>query len=337
MESFDPHHADEADLAGYFRVVRDSHLVDEDRPGEPVPTFEDVVARLRRPFPGVGPAGHWVVRDAGGIVAFGYARFPEEENSHLAVATVVVHPEHRRRGVATRLLRAVLPRLRERGRTVIEDWRLVEGRPGTDWALRLGFRTVRALAPMVMAVADADRARWPVELPPGYRVERWIGAAPERVVASYAAARSAIHDAPMGTTEFALPQWTVERVRENEAELRAEDVEQRVVAAVHEATGEVVGLTEVVLLPREPHTSHQGDTAVLAAHRGRGLGSALKGVMAHWLVEDHPDLEHMHTVTNADNEHMIRVNRELGMTAERTELVVAHDVDALAARLTDRG
>jgi hypothetical protein len=42
----------------------------------------------------------------------------------------------------------------------------------------------------------------------------------------------------------------------------------------------------------------------------------------------------MHTVINSDNEHMIRVNHRLGMTVERTELVVAHEIDALTARLT---
>jgi hypothetical protein len=56
--------------------------------------------------------------------------------------------------------------------------------------------------------------------------------------------------------------------------------------------------------------------------------------MAHWLVSDHPELERMETVTNADNEHMIRVNHQLGLTTVRTELVVAHDIETLIARLT---
>ncbi|ONI80674.1 hypothetical protein ALI22I_46310 [Saccharothrix sp. ALI-22-I] len=336
VELFDPRRADAADLAGYYRVVRASHLVDEpDGADQPVPTYEDVVERLRNPFPGVGPAGHWVVRDGTGIVAFGYARFPEAENSHIAVATVVVHPESRRRGVGTRVLRAMLPDFRERGRTVIEDWRLVEGGPAAKWAHGLGFKTVRALAVQALTVAEADRTRWPEGLPEGYRVERWVGEAPEEIVASYAAARSAIHDAPTGTTEFRSPEWTVEEVRETEAGLRRENVEQRVVVAVDEVTGEVAGLTEVVLLPHGPRTSHQGDTAVLAAHRGHGLGLGLKGVMAHWLVADHPDLERMETVTSADNEHMIRVNHRFGLATVRTELVVAHDIETLQTRLTD--
>ncbi|MFD1147202.1 GNAT family N-acetyltransferase [Saccharothrix hoggarensis] len=329
VEVFDPGLADEADLAAYYRVVRDSH----DEPDEPAPTYDDVVERLRNPFPGVGPAAHWVVREGYGIVAFGYARFPEEENRRLTVATVVVHPDSRRRGVGTRLLRATLPHLRARGRTVIEGWRVPDGGTAARWAHGMGFRTVRVLAVQALTVAEADRSRWPDALPDGYRAVRWVGSAPEDVVASYAAARSAIHDAPTGTTEFRAPEWTVERVRAAEAELRRENTEQRVVVAVHEATGAVVGLTEVVLLPHGPRTSYQGDTAVLAAHRGHGLGLALKGVMAHWLVSDHPDLERMGTVTNADNEHMVRVNHRLGLATVRTELVIAHDIDLLIARL----
>lgn len=160
VESFDPNQADAVDLAGYYGVVRASHLVDE--PDEPEPTYEDVVERLRNPFPGVSPAAHWVVRGATGIVAFGYARFPEEENSHIAVATVVVHPGYRRQGIGTRLLTVMLPHFRERGRTVIEDWRLPEGGTAANWAHGLGFKTVRAPAVQALAVAGSDRARWPV-------------------------------------------------------------------------------------------------------------------------------------------------------------------------------
>ncbi len=55
----------------------------------------------------------------------------------------------------------------------------------------------------------------------------WVVRDGTGIVASYAAARSAIHDAPMGATEFNHPEWTVERVRETEAELRRDNVEQR--------------------------------------------------------------------------------------------------------------
>ncbi|WP_433269132.1 GNAT family N-acetyltransferase [Actinosynnema sp. CS-041913] len=161
-----------------------------------------------------------------------------------------------------------------------------------------------------------------------FRLERWVGAAPEELLASYAEARSAIHDAPTGQTEFRQPDWTPARVREVEAEARADGVDQRVVVAVHGDT--VVGLTEVIRLPRRPDEYYQGDTAVLSAHRGRRIGWWLKGEMARWLVDDQPGLVRITTATNSDNDHMIRVNREMGFQPMKTALVVAHDIAALA-------
>jgi hypothetical protein len=37
---------------------------------------------------------------------------------------------------------------------------------------------------------------------------------------------------------------------------------------------------------------------------------------------------------HADNEHMMRGDHRLGLTTVRTELVVAHDIETLIARLT---
>ncbi|MFT7838708.1 GNAT family N-acetyltransferase [Saccharothrix sp. BKS2] len=295
---FDPRGADEADLAGHYRVTRAAHLVDE--PGRPAPSCGDEVDRLREPFPGLGPAGHWIARDGDGIVAHGYARFPEGDNGHLAIATVVVHPEHRRRGVGTAVLRETVPQLRAEGRAVVEDWRLADGSAGAEWARGLGFRVVRSVAVQELVVPEADRGRWAEELPAGYRVVRWTGAAPDDVVASYAAARAAIHDAPTGTTVFRPPEWTVGRVRATEAEMLGQGVEQR------------------------------GDTAVLAAHRGRGLGLALKGVMAGGRAPGPGAHEHGH---GGRQRAHLRVNEAFGLRTTAVELVVAQEVEALAARL----
>ena len=93
------------------------------------------------------------------------------------------------------------------------------------------------------------------------------------------------------------PEWTVERVREAEAEVLALDVEERVVVAVHEPTGEVAGLTQLQLHPHRPRYGYQRDTAVLAAHRGHGLGRAIKAHMLRWLEDDGVDLDVVDTGT----------------------------------------
>ncbi|MGZ3142538.1 GNAT family N-acetyltransferase [Lentzea chajnantorensis] len=49
----------------------------------------------------------------------------EEANRYLALVTVVVLPSHRRRGIGTSLLRAVLGLTS--GRTIAESWAVFQG------------------------------------------------------------------------------------------------------------------------------------------------------------------------------------------------------------------
>jgi mycothiol synthase len=315
VEPFDPKLASEADLAGYYRVVVASQEVD--RPGEQPLTYQVAVERLTTPFPGLGPVAWWIARDREAVVGVANVHFPEAENRHVGLTEVTVHPEFRRRRIGTSMLTALVPELAARGRRVVEGWQVIEGSAGDFWAKALGFRPVRAIVTQVLTIAEADRSLWTVDVPAGYRLRRWVGVAPQDVLASYAHARSAIHDAPMGATAFRQPDWTVDRVREVEADYQLQGIEQRVVVAVHEATDRVAALTEVIVHPHRPNVCFQGDTAVLGEHRGRGLGRCVKGQMAHWLLADHPNLERIRTNTSADNTHMIRVNHQLGYRTVR--------------------
>jgi len=322
LVELDPHRAERADLAEYVRIWR-THADPEDGAVD----YDSLVARMRNPFPGLGAAGYRLVRAGDGVVGLVYLRFPEDENRHLALAEVVVHPDHRRRGIGTAAVRALLPELRARGRRVVEGWLVEAGGPGDRWARTLGFRTVRSVTRMALDLAGADRSRWVVEPPAGYRLERWTDAAPRELLASYARARCAIHDAPSGRSEFRSPDWTPRRVREAERENRAKGITQRVVAAL--CGDAVVGLTEVVRPPRRRDEYLQGDTAVLAAHRGRRIGLWLKGEMARWLLAEEPGLTRVSTATDSDNEHMIRVNHEMGFHITETRLVIAHGVEGI--------
>ena len=105
--------------------------------------------------------------------------------------------------------------------------------------------------------------------------------------------------------------------------------------AVHEASGEVAGLTEIALRDGRRRCS-QLDTVVVAGFRGHGLGLAVKGAMLRWLTAERPEVQEVYTQTAVDNEPMIRINLALGYdtTAVVCELEaeVAELVKALAAR-----
>ena len=140
----------------------------------------------------------------------------------------------------------------------------------------------------------------------------------------------AIHDAPFGEA-YHRPRWTPERVREGEVELEKRDVVQYVVVAVHEASGEVAGLTELHMLPGRPEFGVTQDTAVLARHRQRGIGFAVKSSMLTWLNQARPDVMTIGTSTSSSNTSMITLNRRLGFTVSRPIVTVEIPVATMAA------
>ena len=118
-------------------------------------------------------------------------------------------------------------------------------------------------------------------------------------------------------------------VRLAERDSLANGIEHRVVAAVYEPSAEVVGFTEIELRPHRADVAFQGETAVVAEHRGHGLGRYIKGHMATWLRSDRPELTRVVTSTAASNVHMIRVNHQIGYTTSRTTLVMSCELSDL--------
>jgi len=220
---------------------------------------------------------------------------------------VRVQPELRRQGIGTTLLRAVLPEARVHGRDTMTGQMRADG-DGERWALSLGFRRVQQFALQSLTVADVDPGLWETPAPPGFRAEGWIGAAPQSLVDGFARARTAITDAPTGESSRKFPDWTVQRVRDREAEVRGRGCELRTVVAVDEASGAVAGLTEMEVQPSRPEHAFQLDTAVVAQFRGHGLGRFVKATMMRGLLTDRPRIERVSTQTDASNVHMIRVN-----------------------------
>jgi GNAT superfamily N-acetyltransferase len=149
----------------------------------------------------------------------------------------------------------------------------------------------------------------------------WTGSIPDSLLISYAAARNAIREAPRGGLSFAEPEWTPSRVRAEEGTAVARDCQLRAAVAVTEDAAQVAGLTYLEVYRSRPELAVQQDTAVLAGHRGHGLGVWLKAANLIGLTADHPAVTRVTTSNAADNEHMLRVNQALGFVTEaRTEI-----------------
>ncbi|MCH0540905.1 GNAT family N-acetyltransferase [Streptomyces sp. MUM 203J] len=239
---------------------------------------------------------------------------------HLAEAEIRVHPAERRRGVATRLLGALVDAAREDGRRSLVA-QADEGSAGAGFLAARGFRTALALVYARLPLAEADMAALHTEADtprPGYRLVAWEGAVPETLAPSFVASRRAMDDMPTGAVDHGTVKWDLERVRAAAAAVAARGELLHTVAAVDSADGTVAGFTELVVPGDGTGDAQHYGTGVLPEHRGHGLGRWMKAASILHARERHPGLGGLLTDTATTNPYMQRINDDLGYRPVRT-------------------
>jgi mycothiol synthase len=330
-QTIDSTELDDAFLAAHSRLA--AAALAAERPTEPPLTREGADEWLQAVSTPARRYLFWAVSHDDVLVGVARLALPGHENSHHAQMEIRVDPAHQRNGAGTALLRAAANAARDEGRTTVSAW-VTKDTPAGALAERLGLKPTSTLIIQQLPFTSADPAHWQHPAPAGYRAVRWISPAPDELIEDFADAKTAIHGAPFGSESYQLPTWTVERVRAAETDLVARGVQQRVVVAVHEATGDIVGLTELQFRPERPAIGIQQDTSVRAAHRGHRLGVFIKSEMLRWVAaEAGCRLDCIMTNTAPSNTHINRINEELGFVHTRTAQLVEGSVEALTDRL----
>ena len=265
------------------------------------------------------PAQTWFVPGDTPGTAYGvyHLRLPRKENRQRGSLYIEVHPDHRRRGIGSALLRHAAGQAAADGRSVLVTSTIIES-PGEAFALRVGAtpgiaeaRRVQMLAKLpasqVAALrSDAERAA------AGYTLVTWTDRTPEEYLAGAAAVFNAMSDAPHDPGHEPRV-WDAERVREqfdNQRDLFGSRGYS--VAALADGTGEMAAISQVEIDPENPAWGTQQITAVARPHRGHRLGLLVKTAMLEWLASAEPQLERIVTWNAAANEHMIAINEALG-------------------------
>lgn len=265
------------------------------QPNDPVDAY---VASLRHPH---GDTRHdlWVVGDPVRAYLLLISDTAGTGYAHLYVA-----PEHRRRGLGRALLDRAVSRAREIGLRTVSSIHGDEAGAGFAAAVgaqtgKTNVRSALTMPPNTVAVT-AD----------GYHARSWIGAAPEELIDSYVAARHAINDAPSDEGD-ATEVFTRERIRDHERTVRRRGRQLRITVAV-DGAGAVAGFNELIVDPDPGSVASTEDTAVLPAHRGRGVATLVKVEALRLLAADRPDITQVTTTNAATNGPMLAVNRRLG-------------------------
>jgi GNAT superfamily N-acetyltransferase len=251
-----------------------------------------------------------------GVARAGW-RDPEPEPG-ACVVEVEVAPGARGQGVGTALARHHVELARERGRIGVTFEAAVDS-VADGLCRRAGLKEdlVVDLNETAPDAAPTDLLEgWVAagEAAAGYSLVAYDGRCPDADAEAFVAARHAMNDAPRYEGEPAW-EYTVAELRAAEVACASARQGWWAIGARHEATGEIVGLTDLFLPVARPWIAFQGDTGVLDAHRGHRLGAWMKAVNHLRLRRERPEVERVQTWNASANAPMLRINHALGYRA----------------------
>jgi ribosomal protein S18 acetylase RimI-like enzyme/RimJ/RimL family protein N-acetyltransferase len=322
LERIDP---DDGDVVRACHAVLVAARAADDPVGDPADSLQSFSARLAGRF-GEPTEGWYVPTEelaglsgsGGGVAGWYGLQFPDLENRDRAFLVAVVRPELRRRGLGRELIDHAKRRAAAEGRAFIDAF-AVRGSAGEAFARRLGAEAGIAEARRILDLRKVPAERFAElraaaeEHAAGYSLVSWTGVTPEHELARVAGIHNTMNDAPREEGWFEDDVWDAERVRTRaDVRIRFGGSRGYSVGAVHEKTGDLAALTQVMIDPEHPAWGRQRLTAVTRAHRGHRLGLLIKATMLSWLVTAEPQLERIETGNAAANSYMIAVNEALG-------------------------
>jgi GNAT superfamily N-acetyltransferase len=316
--------AESAAVDGAYQVM--AAAVAHDIPDFPEPSRFQFEAGLLVPWPGEETV-RWIARhDDGDVVGFLAVVLPTLDNLDNAFLGLDVRPDQRRRGVGRALFEHAVAFVRERGRRRVMAHTVQElpggvprGAGAPAFAAAMGLQRALEEVRRRLDLATVERAQLDAMLAEaraaaaGYSLARWRNVVPERHIVDVARLDSDfINEAPMG--ELALEAEKVDPARIRKAEEARKRHGRTLIstAAVHDATGRVVALSD--LARQAGHVEHvgQGITLVDPAHRGHRLGLLTKIENLRFAMDELPGMRYIDTWNAAVNTHMIAINERMG-------------------------
>jgi GNAT superfamily N-acetyltransferase len=252
----------------------------------------------------------------------------------IGVLEVLVHPKLRRRGLGRELVAVAVRRAYLEGFSSI-GVEAIGKTPAIGFYESLGFEKEYVETRSVLVLSKVDWAalsEMAGGISAGYRVEYHPGGPSEELIEAYAQAKLEAQ-AEDNDTDLAPRSSDPQRLMDSLQTLHRRGLKPYIVLAIHQETGAVAGLTEVVVPAQHPERADQYDTIVVRDHRGYGIDRAIKARMLFELRAAEPGLLEVQTWNAQHNESMLRVNADLGFQSDRDWYEYTADVAQLVQSL----
>lgn len=318
VREWDPKTAPAAELESLTTTLNEVFAVD--LPGDPAWDGGAMRAYLTETMPGerrlcwladAGPADHRVLGHANLLLM-----------GDIGVVEVVVHPAARRHGLGRELVAEVARRAYSAGLSSL-GVEAIGGTPAVKFWETLGFQCAYVEKRNILELAGVDWSKMDelaVAVPAGYHLQYHPGGLPKDLLEAYSAAKATRRDngdAPPSDLDLRPSSYDALRLHESLATLNRRGMKPYLVLAVHEETGAVAALTEVVVPAQHPTRADQYDTIVVSAYRGLGLERAIKARMLCELRAAQPELVEVQTWNALADDPIAGVNAEFGFRPDR--------------------
>jgi GNAT superfamily N-acetyltransferase len=264
------------------------------------------------------PVTHFLVLEAGRIVAAAGFTVPELDNTDSVFVEITVHPDARRCGIARQVWAFLTDRALGLGRKLVYfDTALGGGAEAFARAIdgELGILDARRRLVVdqpnrVLAAELGAEARTHAD---GYELVSYVGATPERWLddVAYLTGRMST-DAPLDELDWKPEAYDAERIRVREAAAELQQLTMFTTLAVHTATGTIAGYTHIGVAVDDRATAHQWNTIVEPEHRGHRLGMLIKVANLEQALRHEPGVASVWTWNAVSNGPMIAVNEAMG-------------------------
>jgi GNAT superfamily N-acetyltransferase len=236
-------------------------------------------------------------------------------NDGVIDLNAMVPADHRRGGVGRALVAAALPSLLADGGTSLVGWTPTASGAAFCRSLGLTHRSDDRCSRLRIAEIDpVEQRRWIDEGPvhaPGYRLVGWVGVVPDDWAETLARALDAMVDAPVDDLDWVTQLLTATRLRDREEswDRRGWDIVTTLALA---PDGSGAGVSQILVSRLTPAVGAQGDTGVVAEHRGHRLGRWLKAANLRRALAHQPAIRILETFNAESNPHMLSINVAMG-------------------------